>query len=311
MKTISSIKGKNYFTDILDKLSPDSLLENIIENNKNIELFKIITPKPNSEFYIFKTVKCQLKDTDIMSFTENDYYSAVKMYDTVTYCTSKPLDMKKYIDRKKDFVQYEMLFEGGCENLYENMLKADGPEIYNLSQKILKSLLANSQQGVYFTNLHPENIYMKNGKMVFANFICTESAKEFSKKFAILNTKNLIICPQYAAPELWQELNDYSLEKVIVYAWGILIYQLSTLKSDKIILEEAQKYRQKGGNYKEFIENNIKKLEFAYDSKDIIGTFMRSILLDALIEKPGERPDLHKLFNKTFSISSPSGNFFL
>jgi serine/threonine protein kinase len=204
----------------------------------------------------------------VISQARNEYQLALQCAN-LSSNIQKLIDHKEVTDEDSGKQYIELLYEHFENDLSSVIGKLNVKESVNIMRKVLKPLAVMEENGIFHSDLKPENISME-GKILNCG-----SSISFGQKMKLMRLGKL---PKsellYYPPEVICT-EEYVLNKVDVYSWGMIFYQMLTGKS-KENLEEELELRLTDHN--KFLEG-FDKIEFANNTlKEDIIELMNKVL---------------------------------
>jgi len=275
-------KGSVYQTNILDPY-PNAAILQIYDSQEDAEvIYRIINDRNQ---YILRTMNYQLSFQHRVKELKNSYDQlATVAEETKTFL--KPIDFQ---DSSLEEICVEILYESYESNLMEIIERADARQVLEIAKETLNCLIKAKKIQCSIKPI-PENIVLNGNKLKLIDF-------NLSKNVSVYNP-----------PELQEEVEITSFDKIDVYYWGMTMYQLMTRKSLNELREEAKKYRSVDGDYAGFLKN-VQQIILANDPEKEVTTTMISILLKVFNRDPSMRPSYEEIqssLNKIKMLSKDS-----
>lgn len=281
----ANAKGLYYFSNILDSVLDAVYIEQISKLPKGdieIQILHISNQKKEL-IYLLKTVSYKnINDINIANI-KKEYEIAAKLGKGNPYI-AKGVSISEYRDITNNLFNIELLFEYGGYDLLTWVSKgATGMDILEIAVLSIEAIAFAHSERIYHLDLRPQNILFRKGEMKIINFA--------------LNTMQESSC--YCPPELKKSINkfrtehNFSKEKVDVFSWGMIFYQILSKKEYRDLKNECKKCLENEENYNTF-KSEISKLKF----KGEASTFSRNftILLNMCLSfSPLDRPSFEDM----------------
>ena len=206
------MEGKEKYpckTDILNNFPGAWLAEiyNIRLNNEDKQIYKM---KCDDDCYILRIIRSH--DPKNIEQDEKKYKSLMECANQCEHI-AKPIERKQIISEDAKETIVETLFEYSEMNLATIKLKND--QILEYIVNITEAMIILYKNGGFHSDLRPENIILKNGKIKVLDF-----GVSIIKEYGVNDFRGYVYC----SPEILSCVN-YIYEKVDVYSWGVILYQ--------------------------------------------------------------------------------------
>eukprot|EP01022_Parablepharisma_sp_SALTPOND_P005988 TRINITY_DN124374_c0_g1_i1.p1 TRINITY_DN124374_c0_g1~~TRINITY_DN124374_c0_g1_i1.p1 ORF type:complete len:574 (+),score=49.06 TRINITY_DN124374_c0_g1_i1:228-1949(+) len=254
--SIKSAKGMHYFTAILDPYFSGSMEEVNCHNVADEIKTKVYKIYHESSVYILKMLSCPKDLKDILDQTRNEYQLVQKLSWQNSHI-AQALDKQEWEDPESDEVHIEMLFEYGGEPLSKYYKKLTVKDLMSIIRKTLAPLALLEANGVFHSDIKPQNIVIKDGDVKIIDFGVSKDLKEKTmlfKTFHTFSTKIIGGTSVFLPPEIIRRTGNYVLGKFDVYCWGMTIYQLITGKSIEEMTKEVEMFKETGKDYAGFVK---------------------------------------------------------
>lgn len=209
---------------------------------------------------------------------------------------AKPLCCKEVVI--KDVKYFETVYEFGGEDLNVVIGKLQPIEIIDLAEKTLEPLAILENEGIFHSDIKPSSFVILNGIVKIIDFSVSRAVGSPS---SLVETKTTTghsiigVTQIYYPPELFlSQCIEKNLNKIDVYCWGMMMYQIMTGKSMVVLKEELMKYKEDGKNYDDFLKI-VSEIKLLNDPKDECAHLLIPILLTTLSYKHSQRPTFSKL----------------
>ena len=271
-------------TDLLNKFLGDWMTE-IYSMSIGQEDIKIYKVNVHMDAYIFKTIQVQVTDNEAMERVEKEYDWCVFSSEICEYI-AKPIKFETVEKRTIKKRIREEIYEYSNQDILSEQF-----DTIDLMGKVIEAMIILHNNKIFHSDLKSTNIVIKDNKPIIMNFgvsIIFDSKIKAIKR-SLMNNTTPKFTYAYYPPEVIRT-NDYIPNKVDVYSWGMILYQLVTEKNEEELEREIKKFKLYADNYDQFIDM-IKTMEIN-DKEEIL---IREILLLTLNEDPNKRPEFKEL----------------
>eukprot|EP01022_Parablepharisma_sp_SALTPOND_P035923 TRINITY_DN969_c1_g1_i6.p1 TRINITY_DN969_c1_g1~~TRINITY_DN969_c1_g1_i6.p1 ORF type:complete len:426 (-),score=47.96 TRINITY_DN969_c1_g1_i6:393-1670(-) len=317
--TIENAKNSFFYTNILDNIAEAKCLTQEVSKKEGDTKIQVLMVKDKDQeiLYALKSISCPASDIDTITQAKNEFYIAKKLGDMHPNI-AKGMLLKELSDPTKDLHVVEVLMEYGGDNLlaWSKAGELTGDRIITIAIQTASAMECAHKEGVFHSNLKPQNIAYKEDTAKVIDF----GISSIQRITGSITNSMLGITVCYAPPEFLQrdlakqmyeklKLADslhisselekamsericgFSREKVDVYMWAMIFYQLVSKKSSKELDEEWEEYRQAPEMYSKFKDqlNELKMDDFKYGQ-----TFIK-LLSACLSYSPVDRPTFEQI----------------
>jgi len=306
---IDKAKGILYFTDVLDKYSDAQFMElkrKMQDPDTKFESQVIfVSNSQKIPIYILKTGSYVLSDTEGIAQAKREYEIAYELGKNNPYI-AKGLTIEEYTDTLTNTYYCEKLFEYGGSNLLEIMNTGlRNEEIIEIAKQTADAMNFTHKKGIFHSDLKPENIVYKNGAAKIIDF---GVSMNFGKKTEVVKYtkfctgKVVGLTPCYSPPEflyldLLKDMMPINREKIDVYSWAMIFYQLLSKKSIQELEQEWEPYRRNFETYQKFkIHIKLLKTDAFYKGKSS-KKFVK-IISDCLSFCSADRPTFEEIYEE-------------
>ena len=261
-----------YQTDILDKFIDYSLELQSKRSKDGCKIYKLSNEKKT---YIFKSISASLDDKEAVDEVKKEARLILKCT-KLTDGIAKLISTKEIKDEGRNMYVREMLYEYNGVQLLS--LKKNKRELMEIMKQVANTMSILEKEGIHISDLKPDSIIIKD---TIAKILMIGNMMSFDE-LRILLERGKAIRDIYSPPEIIKSEKAYP-EKINVYNWGIILYQVITNKTS-VELETS------GISY-ETIMDDIRELQIEdYDKPKLIEVLSRT-----LGEDPNERPSFKQL----------------
>lgn len=274
-------------SDILDAFPSGWLLETQRTQTEG-RLTTVYTLGSDEKTFVFKSVACWLTEAKTIAQARNEYRLCLqcgKLSDGV----AKLLEHREVADEASGKLYMELLYEHYSEDLYSVIGKLEGKKLLKLMRKVLEPLIAMEENGIGHADLRPGNIAV-NGKQV--KILNCGASVNFEQKIERVKAgkaggEDLLYCP----PEIVRA-EECPINKVDVYSWGMIFYQMVTEKTDKDLEAEIEL---RLTDHNKFLEN-LKSIELKGENGSVKEDIVKA-LRKALSLNHKNRPSFKEIFD--------------
>ena len=284
-------KGKEkglYKTDILDKFFGGWMVEikTIFKENQEIKIYVVQSEETT---FMFKSIACFLANTKGITQARNEYQLSLQCAN-LSEAIPKLLDHKEETDEASGRQYIELLYEHYGEDLYSVLGKLNIKEVLAMMAQILKPLVIMEENGIFHSNLNSENIAVEGKSIKILNF---GASITFNEKVKLIEEGKLKE-RSYYPPEVLRSESSI-LNKVDVYSWGIIFYQMMAGKSESDLEGEIEL---RLTNHDKFIES-LDNIEFKDSTlKEDVLEILRKALSSNYKNRPTFKEILDYMVNK-------------
>ena len=279
-------------TNILDRFFNGWILElqSIFKESK-LEATYII--QSENKTFLFKSLVCPLTETQIIVQARNEYQLALQCTN-LTPSVQQLIDHKEEIDQESGKQYIELLYEHFENNLNSVIGKLDEKEAVSIMRKILRTLAILEANGIFHSDLKPENIAVEGKNIKILN--CASSLS-FGQKMELMKlgkaAKSELL---YYPPEAIRS-EEYVVNKIDVYSWGMIFYQMMTMKNKEDLEKEIEL---RLTDHNKFL-GNLDKIEFKSDTlkEDILRLLLKVLNLNNK-SRPTFREALDYILNRDY-----------
>eukprot|EP01022_Parablepharisma_sp_SALTPOND_P019157 TRINITY_DN323_c0_g1_i4.p2 TRINITY_DN323_c0_g1~~TRINITY_DN323_c0_g1_i4.p2 ORF type:complete len:456 (+),score=36.68 TRINITY_DN323_c0_g1_i4:170-1369(+) len=291
---IKDAKGELYKTKVLDPYMGGWMIElrTTIIGGVTKAIYKV---HKDSDTYILKTFNCSLFNQEAINQAKKEYELSLQC-SKLTKDIARPVGYDELMSKPIKRAIIEVLYEYGGESLHSMIGTLEGEDAVEIMKKTLEPLVILEENGIFHSDLKPDNIVVKDGKIKIIDFGVSISFPSMTKLFKIAMTAGSEMIGGtyiYLPPEVLCAA-DYIPGKVDVYGWGMTFYQLISGKSDADLENEMKLYKDIGKDYNQFL-NLVKGIKVKGDHDGSLGKWVVQLLLQVLDIDPNKRPTFAKL----------------
>ncbi len=276
-RSVTQMRNNWYFTHILDRFTPPASIDELstyqLAGPIRTMVYKITS---GADTFALKTMHCSMTDTESVARLKahRDFPEEIT---AVSGCFSVPIDVQTCEDPAAGRFRAELLYDynGEALDVYYRAKKADmkdAKQILALARKILEPMAVLETNGVYHLDLRPSDVLIRADGTVKIFRLALESSQN------------------YAPPEVLC-MGGYVREKVDIYSWGMIMYQLVTGESEYQLRLEADTFKRPGKmlDYAGF-RGNVRGIKLDGDGKSPAAQLVVQLLDQALSFDPLRRP---------------------
>eukprot|EP00826_Nyctotherus_ovalis_P038338 TRINITY_DN3586_c0_g1_i10.p1 TRINITY_DN3586_c0_g1~~TRINITY_DN3586_c0_g1_i10.p1 ORF type:complete len:352 (+),score=99.28 TRINITY_DN3586_c0_g1_i10:57-1112(+) len=276
-----------YKSDILDSFSGGWLLETQ-RTQTEIQLVTIYILQSEEKTFLFKSVACWLAEAKAIAQARNEYRLCAQC-GNLSDGVAKLLEFREVADEASGRQYMELLYEHYSEDLYSVFGKLEGKKLLKLMRKVLEPLITMEENGISHADLNPRNIAVEGKKIKILN--CGASVN-FGQKIERIKAgkargEDVLYCP----PEVIRA-EEHAVNKVDVYSWGMIFYQMVTEKTEKDLEAEIEL---RLTNHNKFLEN-LNNIDLKDDNglvkEDIVKALRKALSLNYK-----KRPSFKEIFD--------------
>eukprot|EP00826_Nyctotherus_ovalis_P060415 TRINITY_DN8474_c0_g2_i1.p1 TRINITY_DN8474_c0_g2~~TRINITY_DN8474_c0_g2_i1.p1 ORF type:complete len:359 (-),score=102.48 TRINITY_DN8474_c0_g2_i1:1038-2114(-) len=284
-------KVKLCHTNILDKHFADSSLQ-ILCTHAGTSKHPTFLVTTTSSAFLLETAAYPAADIGGVGEAEDEFNRWVQC-SKISKRVVKPLDCRKAELKKSKTVYVEILYEYGGEMITEAAKKMENREVVQNVAKIVRPMEKLMKKG-YYVETRAEKVFVKDSKVRIAgNFKLIEDMMKLhkpSKKSAKFKKPDFTL--SLSPPEIICK-QSFDLEKVLVYNWGMLLYQLVARKTAENLEDEVNLKRSEE-SYTEFI-SSLGSMKLHGEADDNLKKWLVELLKQVLSFEPEERPSMKDL----------------
>jgi len=263
--TADKAKGILYFTDILNKLPDANFVElkrKLQDQDFNFETqILYVYNSQKVPIYILKTGSYMSSDSNGIRQAKSEYDIAYELGKNCPYIV-KGLAFEEFTDSSTNTYCCEKLFEYGGPNLLEimNSTGIANEEIVEIASQTANAMNFTHKKGIFHSDLKPENIVYKDkvAKIIDFGVSMDFGRKTEIERYTKLCTGKIVgFTPCYSPPEflhlqLFKDVMPINREKIDVYSWAMIFYQLLSKKSVVELEQEWEPFRRNFEQYQKF-----------------------------------------------------------
>jgi hypothetical protein len=286
--TVETMKGVYYCTDILASYKDCPILQLAATTSSDMQfahgVYEITRPAGK---LLLKTLKCP-RNAEKAKHARKECETLRKLAEHTKHF-AKPLAQEEVVvDAVSDLIQIETLSEHCGLVLSRLVGRAQPADLRTIATQTIKALEVLESARLSDVDIKPETFAIANDivKMIQISPTTMHEVSKTPKKLS----------PQHRnlPPEAFRRQESCLLDRVMMYGWGMLMYQLASGKTDEELLTELETYKLEGKDYRQFLEI-VDKLKIPNDTDGQCTTFLKPLLLRALAFQPLDRPTFLEL----------------